>query len=86
MASIIQGKYPDLFYSYPDDYYSRAKMSLARSTDNGETFPNKILIYAGPSGYSDLGLLSKGDVLLLFENGAVEYDQRITLVQIKPDL
>ncbi len=84
MASIIQGENPELLYSYPDDYYSQANMSVARSTDNGLTFTHKTLIYAGPAGYSDLGLLSNGDVLLLFENGAVEYDQRITLVRIQP--
>jgi sialidase-1 len=84
MASIIQGSNPDMLFSYPDDYYSRAKMTVAKSTDNGLTFPNKTLIYAGPAGYSDLALLSNGEVLLLFENGAVEYDERITLVRIRP--
>jgi len=29
-------------------------------------------------------LLSNGEVLLLFENGAVEYDERLTLVRISP--
>ena len=40
--------------------------------------------HAGPAGYSDLGLLSNADALLLFENGAVEFDERITLVRINP--
>lgn len=71
-----------LYFSYPDDYYSRARMTVARSFDGGEEFTEKLLIYPGPSGYSELGVLSNGDLLLLFENGRVEYDQRLTLVRI----
>jgi sialidase-1 len=81
MTSIVQhdGK---IFFSYPDDFYSRARMTVAISTDGGRTFPEKRLIYAGPAGYSDLGALSNGDLLLLFENGAVEYDEHLMLVRV----
>ncbi len=81
MVSLVSGG-GNLYLSYPDDFHSRARMTVARSSDGGEDFSEKILIYAGPSGYSDLGLLSNGVLLLLFENGAVEYDQRLTLVQV----
>jgi hypothetical protein len=60
-------------------------MTVAKSTDHGNTFPEKYLIYPGPAGYSDLTALTNGDTLLLFENGAVEYDQRLTLVQLDGD-
>ena len=59
-------------------------MTVAQSTDQGVTFSPKLLIYAGPTGYSELGLLSNGETLLFFENGAVEYGERLTLVQISP--
>jgi sialidase-1 len=84
MASLVSGSTGELFYSYPDDYFSRARMTVARSDDGGTTFPHRLLIFPGPSGYSDLGVLSGGDLLLLFENGTVEYDQRLTLVRINP--
>jgi sialidase-1 len=84
MASIIQGPRPFLLYAYPDDYYSRAKMTISLSSDNGQSFPEKILVYPGPAGYSDLGLLANGRVALLFENGAVEYDERLTFVLVSP--
>lgn len=71
-----------LFFSHPNDFYSRARLTVAVSSDGGQTFSLKLLIYAGPAGYSDLGVLSNGDLLLLFENGAVEYDERLTLVRI----
>ena len=81
MVSLVSGE-GSLYFSYPDDFHSRALMTVARSSDGGEEFSEKLLIYAGPAGYSDLGVLSNGDLLLLFENGAVEYDQRLTLVQV----
>lgn len=81
MVSIIQSS-GKIYFSYPDDFYSRARMTLAISRDGGESFPENLLIYAGPSGYSELGALSNGDLLLLFENGAVEYDEHLTLVRI----
>ena len=84
MASLVSSSTGELFYSYPDDYFSRARMTVAHSDDGGLTFPHKLLIFPGPSGYSDLGVLSGGDLLLLFENGTVEYDQRLTLVRINP--
>jgi sialidase-1 len=70
-----------LYFSFPNDFHSRAKMTIAVSTDQGQDFSEQYLIYAGPSGYSDLAVLSNGDILLLFENGAVEYDERLTLVK-----
>jgi len=80
MVSIVQGN-DSLYFSYPDDFHSRAKMTIAKAVDSGADFTQKYLIYPGPAGYSDMGVLSNGDILLLFENGAVEYDERITLVR-----
>lgn len=84
MTSILRNV-DAIYFSYPDDFYSRARMTVAKSTDQGNTFPEKYLIYPGPSGYSDITALTNGDILLLFENGAVEYDQRLTLVKLDGD-
>ena len=81
MASLVSQD-GQLYFSYPDDYHSRALMTVARSRDGGVNFDEKMLIYPGPAGYSDLAVLSNGDLLLLFENGSVEYDERLTLVRI----
>ena len=35
------------------------------------------------AGYSDLGITADNELLLVFENGAVEYDERITFLKIK---
>lgn len=81
MVSLVNGE-GKLYFSFPDDFHSRARMTVARSINWGEEFPDKRLIYEGPAGYSDLGVLSSGELLLLFENGAVEYDERLTLVKV----
>jgi len=83
MSSIINNR-SSLYYSYPDDYYSRSKMTVIKSTDRGTSWIEPQLIYAGPSGYSDLAALSDGSVALVFENGAVEYDERITFILMNP--
>ena len=72
-----------LYYSQPDDYYFKVQMTIAVSRDDGATFDNRKIIYQGASGYSDLGVSYEGDLFLVFENGAVEYDGRITFVRVK---
>ena len=81
MSSIV--KIDDtLYYSHPDDFYCRGQMTIAASIDKGNTFSQRKVIYQGASGYSDLGTTNDGNLLLVFENGSVEYDERITLVRI----
>lgn len=71
-----------LYYSYTDQYFNRSNLTVAQSEDAGKTWGKKQVVYPGPSGYSNLDKLSNGDMLVLFENGAVEYDERITLVRL----
>lgn len=81
MSSIVRSGNA-LYYSHPDDYYSRGQMTIAASYDEGKTFSDRKLIYQGAAGYSDLGVLSDGDLILVFEGGAIEYDEQIRLVRI----
>jgi len=81
MSSVVRGD--GIYYSYPNDYYSRSNMTIAKSIDEGVTFENILNVYDGPAGYSDLGITADNELLLVFENGAVEYDERITFLKIK---
>jgi sialidase-1 len=81
MVSLVENE-SMLFFSFPNDFHSRAKMTIAKSDDRGLSFLDQNLIYAGPAGYSDMAVLSNGELLLFFENGAVEYDERLTLVRL----
>ncbi len=47
----------------------RTKMTVRISYDEGQTWPVKKLIHAGPSSYSSLVRLPDGDVGLVFEGG-----------------
>ncbi len=69
-----------VYYSGPYDYQARYNLMLLVSDNGGATFTPFVRLYAGPSGYSDLGVLSDGRLVVLFENGAVEYDQRLTFM------
>ncbi len=70
-----------LFSSYPNQYFNRSNLTVSKSIDGGTNWTAEITIYPGPAGYSDMAKLSDGTLLILLENGAVEYDERISLVK-----
>ena len=82
MSSIVNSN-GILYYSHPDDHYSRGQMTIAASYDEGKSFSDRKLIYQGASGYSELAVLSNSNLLLMFENGSIEYDERLILVRVK---
>lgn len=73
-----------VYYSGPQDFYARANIQILQSVDGGVSFTKVASIYEGAAGYSDLGVLSDGRLVLLFENGAVEYDERLTFIIVDP--
>jgi sialidase-1 len=72
-----------LYFSGPMHHQARANLTILMSNDSLQTFTILQTLYEGPSGYSDLGVLSNGNLVILFENGAVEYDQRLTFMIIE---
>jgi len=71
-----------LLFSNPADEKARAHMTVRASTDDGASWDRSLLVYPGPAGYSQLGLLSDGDVVLLYEQGRIEYSERISFARI----
>lgn len=80
-----------LVLSAPNHPTSRERMTLWSSTDNGASWQQGPLIYAGASSYSDLVQLGSGDrpIGVLYENGdrvpvdaRVTYRQRITFARV----
>jgi sialidase-1 len=59
----------------------REKMTVCVSSDNGETWPVQRLLYEGPSAYSNLCMLSGGDIFCLYENGRYNPYDKITLAR-----
>jgi hypothetical protein len=42
-------------------------------------------VYDGAAGYSQLGVLSDGTILVLFETGRFDLRESITLARVDPD-
>ncbi|MBF9016643.1 MULTISPECIES: sialidase family protein [unclassified Oceanispirochaeta] len=57
-------------------------MTVVRSLDGGVSWKTWKSGYEGPSAYSELAVTDNADLLVLFESGAVEYDERITVVRL----
>ncbi len=64
-----------VLFSNPDDHgekfnvVERTKMTVRLSYDEGNTWPVKRLIHAGPASYSTMVRLPDGDIGILFEGG-----------------
>jgi sialidase-1 len=77
-----------LFFLNPADENSRKNMTLRMSFDEGKTWSGLKVLFPGPSAYSDLTILSSGDIGCLYEAGDVSpYQgivfQRVTLRELE---
>jgi len=66
----------------PANKKARVQLMLRHSANDGKVWQNELLIFPGPSGYSQLAELSDGNVLILFENGNLSYSEKITFVKL----
>ncbi len=82
-ASVLRyGDSGGLLFSNPADEKARVHMTVRASQDDGLSWNKSMLVYPGPAGYSQLGALSDGDVVLLYEQGRMEYSERISFARI----
>jgi len=58
-----------LLFTNAGDRDERWNLTLSVSRDGGKTWPKHTVLYAGPSAYSDLVLLPKKRVGILWEPG-----------------
>ena len=59
------------------------QMTIRASSNDGLTWPSSLLVYLGPAGYSQLATLTNGDIILLYEQGRIEYSERISFARIE---
>jgi sialidase-1 len=64
-----RGKKRCLVFSNPASKTSRSNMTVRLSYNNGKTWPFKKVFYSGPSAYSNVSILSDGQIGCLFEAG-----------------
>jgi sialidase-1 len=60
-------------------------MTVRISKDNGKTWPQKKLLYEGPSAYSNLAVLQNGNLVCLYEAGMEKPYEGIVFEEIKMD-
>ena len=48
-------------------------MTIKMSEDNGKSWEKEYQVYAGPSGYSDLVMIDKTKIAILYEGGVKRY-------------
>jgi sialidase-1 len=69
-------------FANPASDRRRANMTLRLSEDDGATWSVARVLYAGPSGYSDLTVSKDGTILCLFEYGEKGSAERIRLARV----
>ena len=83
MASIDIDNNDNVYISYPDDFFTRANLSIAVSNDKGDTWRIKKL-YNGASGYSCITINSTNTyAYILAEVGAINYNEALVFLKVK---
>jgi sialidase-1 len=72
----------DLLFSNPASSEKREKMTLRRSTDQGLTWMESLLLHEGPAAYSDLVSIDPAKIGCLFEAGNQSAYEQIIFQQI----
>jgi hypothetical protein len=82
MGSVARLSSSAILTSLPGSYTSRVKMTIYLSYDEAQTWTEEKILYYGPTGYSELAVLSDGTICCLFERGRVEYSDLLTFAQV----
>ncbi|MET2984193.1 sialidase family protein [Aureibaculum conchae] len=69
MLKVTDKKKTVLYFLNPASEDKREKMTLKKSLDNGKTWSVVNILFSGPSAYSDLTLLSNGNLGCFYEAG-----------------
>ena len=72
-----------LYFSNPASKESRTNMTVRGSDDNGQTWPKKLVVHEGPSAYSDMVVINKRQLGLLYEGGIESAYEGIAFKTIK---
>ncbi len=72
-----------LLFSNPACDTSRIKMTIRKSYDEGNTWPEHLVLNSGPSAYSDITVTQDSNILCLYEAGIEHPYETIVLANIK---
>ena len=71
-----------LLFLNPANTRARVQLTLRYSADNGSSWNNEFVVYPGPAGYSQLGMLTNNNIIGLYENGKLSYSEKISFVSL----
>ncbi|MEE2658891.1 MAG: sialidase family protein [Candidatus Latescibacterota bacterium] len=74
-----------VLFANPASQEERAALTLRLSEDGGRSWAQSRCLYKGPSAYSDLAVAPDGMALCLYERGADDPYEHLTLARIHPD-
>lgn len=78
-----QGDQPGvIIFSNPASTNGRVNLTLRASMDDAKTWPLTKVLWAGPSGYSDLAALPNGQIACLYEGGAENIAESIIFAAV----
>lgn len=85
--------YERILFSAPGHPTSREQLTVWSSLDGAHSWRRSLLLYDGPSGYSDLVEVADGMLGVIYENGPrlapppyLTYHQRLTFARVPPQL
>ncbi len=70
-----------VLFANPANQESRSQLTVRRSDDGGQSWPTTRCLYEGPSAYSDLAISDSGQILCLYERGADNAYETLTLAR-----
>ena len=71
-----------IIFSNPASTKGRVNLTLRVSMDDAKTWPLAKVLWAGPSAYSDLAVLSNGQIACLYEGGAENIAESIIFAAV----
>jgi sialidase-1 len=84
-ASLLAAPGVGHLFSNPAHESKRENMTVRLSADDCRTWVHSRVLHAGPSAYSDLGVLAGGTILCLYERGEKSSYERITVARFGID-
>lgn len=80
-----KGRKPFLAFSNPASQNSRTNMTVRLSYDEGKTWAKSLVLYKGPSAYSNLVILPNGNLACFYESGISSAYEDIVFREISFD-
>ena len=78
------GKKSVLLFSNPGNPSARRDLTISVSRDGGRTWPKRTILYPGPAAYSDIVVMPKGRLGILWEEGGGNKGITFSVTPIQP--